>query len=214
MANRQENDYRAAGFAGELGFGSRPALIVVDPMMAYFERSSPMYAGVEGVVGSILRLVDTAYRRGAPVFFTWQLYEPSASNEIYARKVPALKLLRSGSPLTALLPILPVERATVLVKGYPSAFQGTRLGTQLAELGTDTLIITGLTTSGCIRATAMDALLSGLIGVVVREAVGDRNALQHRANLFDINAKLADVRSEQEVLAFMNACAERRSPQE
>lgn len=197
----QEQDYRSAGFAGELGFGRHPALVVIDMMMAYFEPSSPMYARVENVLESNVRLVTAAYARKVPVFFTRQLYEERESNHVYVRKVPALKLLRPGSPLTALVPSLPTDRGTVFVKRYPSAFHKTELASQLAALGVDTVIMTGLTTSGCVRATAMDALLNGLIGVVVREAVGDRNEAQHRANLFDINAKLADVRSESDLVA-------------
>ncbi len=199
----QEQDYRSAGFAGELGFGRHPALVVIDMMMAYFEPSSPMYARVEKVLESNVRLVTAAYSSKVPVFFTRQFYEERESNDVYVRKVPALKLLRPGSPLTALVPSLPTDGGTVLVKRYPSAFQKTELASRLAALGVDTLIMTGLTTSGCVRATAMDALLNGLIGVVVREAVGDRNEAQHRANLFDINAKLADVRSESDVVAWL-----------
>src|SRR5690606_8430828 len=164
--------YRAAGFCGELGLGRQPALLVVDLMVAYFEKSSPMYAAVEHVAASVIRLVDAAYRNEVPVFFTQQFYSESTANAVYARKVPALQLLRPGSPLAALTPALPTERGTVIVKSYPSAFHRTDLADRLAMLGVDTLVITGLTTSGCIRATAMDALLNGLIGVVVREAVG------------------------------------------
>jgi nicotinamidase-related amidase len=204
MVAPRDVSYRAAGFAGELGLGRRPALIVVDLMMAYFDRSSPMYAAVENVADSVIRLVDAAYQKEVPVFLTQQFYEEATANAIYARKVPALQLLRPGSPLAALLPTLPIDRGTVIVKSYPSAFHGTDLADRLAALGVDTLVITGLTTSGCIRATAMDALLNGLIGVVVREAVGDRDQAQHRANLFDINAKLGDVRGEEEVLAWLD----------
>lgn len=199
----QEQDYRSAGFAGELGFGRHPALVVIDMMMAYFEPSSPMYARVEKVLESNARLVAAAYERKVPVFFSQQFYEEHESNDVYVRKVPALKLLRPGSPLAALVPSLPTDRGTVFMKRYPSAFHKTELASQLAALGVDTLIMTGLTTSGCVRATAMDALLNGLMGVVVREAVGDRDEAQHRANLFDINAKLADVRSESEVVAWL-----------
>jgi maleamate amidohydrolase len=203
MSASRIDSYRAAGFGGELGLGRQPALVVVDLMMAYFDKSSPMYAAVENVAESVIRLVDVACRHDVPVFFTQQFYEGSATNEIYARKVPALKLLRRGSPLPALLPTLGADRGTVIIKSYPSAFHGTDLADRLAALGVDTLLITGLTTSGCVRATAMDALLNGLIGVVVREAVGDRDYVQHRANLFDINAKLGDVRGEDEIVTWL-----------
>ncbi len=198
-----EEDYRAAGFAGTLGFGHRPALLVVDMMMAYFDRSSPMYAGVEGVIPPTLALIAAARRRGAPVILTQQFNDPGAADTVYARKVQALKLLDRDSPFAALHPDLPAGDEPVLVKGFPSAFYRTDLAERLAAHRVDTLIITGLSTSGCIRATAMDTMLHGLIGIVVREAVGDRNLQQHEANLFDINAKLADVRSLAEVEAWL-----------
>jgi nicotinamidase-related amidase len=208
--DRRKEDYRAAGFAGELGLGRRPALMVVDLMVAYFEQSSPMYAAVETVAQSAFRLVEAARQGDVPIFLTRQVYEPSVVNDIYARKVPALKLLRPGSPLAELLPALPTDRATVLMKSYPSAFYRTDLAARLAGLDIDTVVIAGLTTSGCIRATAMDALLNGFIGVIVREAVGDRDVAQHSANLFDINAKLADLRSEAEMLDWLARPTERK----
>lgn len=196
-------DYRSAGFAGSLGFGSNPAMIVIDMVMAYFDRSSPMYAGVEAVAESNQRLLEAAYRQRIPVIFTRQFFEESASNVVYVRKVPALKLMRPGSPFTELEPSLPTHDASIIIKHFPSAFHRTDLAARLELLGVDTLIITGLTTSGCVRATAMDALLHNLNGIVVREGVGDRNQRQHESNLFDINAKLADVRSEAEVIGWL-----------
>lgn len=198
-----EEDYRKAGFAGELGLGQRPALLVVDMMMAYFDHASPMYAGSKPVLEGTLSLIQVARARNVPVIFTQQFNDPAASQTPYARKVPALKLLDRGSSLSALHPSLPLEYGTILVKRFPSAFHKTNLAERLAALRVDTLIITGLTTSGCIRATAMDTMLNGLIGVVVREAVGDRNLRQHEANLFDIHAKLADVRALAEVGAWL-----------
>lgn len=201
----READYRAAGFSGELGFGSTPALIVIDMMMSYFDSTSPMYAGVEAVVESSRRVIDAALTYDVPVFFTQQVYDVSLENSVYVRKVPALKLLRRGSVLSRLHAAIPVEKGTSIIKLYPSAFHGTDLGHRLAALSIDTLIITGLTTSGCVRATTMDTLLHGLIGIVVQEAVGDRDQRAHESNLFDINAKLADVRSEGDVVAWIRA---------
>ena len=204
MSSVRENDYRSAGFSGALGFGRTPALLVIDMMMSYFDRASPMYAGVEAVAASNLRLIAAAQARKIPLFFTRQVHEQSADATVYARKVPALKLLNPGSALAELHPSLPADSGTVIVKRYPSAFYRTDLASRLLALKVDTLIITGLTTSGCVRATAMDTLLNDLTGVVVREAVGDRDARAHEANLFDIDAKLADVRSEADVLRWID----------
>jgi maleamate amidohydrolase len=204
MTQSQQEDYLSAGFAGALGFGRKPAVIVIDMVMAYFDRSSPLYAGVEAVAESNLRLLTVAYRKRIPVIFTRQFFEESTSDGVYVRKVPALKLMRPDSPLTAIEPSLPTDQAAVIIKHFPSAFHRTDLAARLESLGVDTLIITGLTTSGCVRATAMDTLLHNLSGIVVREAVGDRDQRQHEANLFDINAKLGDVRSEAEVIAWLD----------
>ena len=205
MAVTPEEDYRSAGFTGQVGFGKRPAMLVIDMMMNYFETSSPMFAGVESVAESNKRLIELAYTRGIPVIFTQQFYEEPTDDSVYVRKVPALKMLRRGSPLTLLHPSLPTRQGRVMVKHYPSAFHRTDLDAQLKALGVDTLILTGLTTSGCVRATAMDTLLNDYAGIVVREAVGDRDRKIHETNLFDINGKLADVRGESEVSQWMKS---------
>jgi maleamate amidohydrolase len=201
----READYRSAGFKGDIGFGTRGALVVVDVVLAYFDRSSPMYAGVEDILDSNAQLVRAARAAGMPVFFTRQLFEEADDDGVYVRKVPALKLLRPGSKLAELHPSLPAKPDEVFVKHYPSAFHRTDFADRLRRLGVDTLIITGLTTSGCVRATAMDCLLHDLRGIVVREAVGDRDRAAHEANLFDIHAKLADVKPLADVVAWIES---------
>ena len=201
----READYQSAGFRGDIGFGTRAAVVVVDVVLAYFDRSSPMYAGVEAVLDPTVRLVRAAKAVGIPVFFTRQLFEELDDDGIYARKVPALKLLRPGSKLAELHPNLPAEPNELFVKHYPSAFHRTDFADRLRQLGVDTLIITGLTTSGCVRATAMDCLLHDLHGIVVREAVGDRDRAAHEANLFDIDNKLADVKLLADVIAWIES---------
>lgn len=201
----RDADYRSAGFRGHIGFGTRAAVVVIDMVLAYFERSSPMYAGVEEVLDSTVRVVTAARNTGMSLFFTRQLFEEAEEDGVYVRKVPALKLLRPGSKLAELHPDLPAKADEVFVKHYPSAFHRTELVDRLQRLGVDTLIITGLTTSGCVRATAMDCLLHDLRGIVVREAVGDRDAAAHEANLFDIDSKLADVKPLQDVIEWIES---------
>jgi maleamate amidohydrolase len=200
----REGDYRSAGFRGDIGFGTRGAVVVVDVVLAYFDRSSPMYAGVEDVLDRTVTLVRAARKARMPVFFTRQLFEEPDDEGVYVRKVPALKLLRPGSKLAELHPELPAEPNEVFIKHYPSAFHRTDFADRLRQLGVDTLLISGLTTSGCVRATAMDCLLHDLRGIVVREAVGDRDRTVHEANLFDIASKLADVKPLAEVIAWIN----------
>jgi maleamate amidohydrolase len=201
------DDYLRAGFLGEVGFGTAPALLIVDPVAAYFDPTSPLHAGVEGALAGMCRLRDLARANRLPVILTRQEFTGDGVDRgLYRRKVPALDLLRAGSPLAAIVPELaPAADEIVIVKRYPSAFFATDLAQRLREGGIDTLLIAGLTTSGCIRATVMDALLNGIAGIVVREAVGDRDPIQHEANLFDIAAKLGDVRGEAEIVTWLAA---------
>src|SRR5690348_1118794 len=103
----READYRAAGFRGDIGFGARAAVAVVDVVQAYFDRASPMYAGVEDMLAPAVRLIRVARKAGMPVCFTRQLFEEPSEEGVYVRKVPALKLLRPGSKLADLHPDLP-----------------------------------------------------------------------------------------------------------
>lgn len=200
-----DRDYDQAGFRGRLGFGQRPAVLVVDVVQAYLEPTSPLYAGVEGAVASAARVVAAARAAGVPVVFTRVEYVPGgADGGVFYRKVPALAVLEAGSPLAA-FPDDPAPRASevVITKQYASAFFGTSLASTLTALGIDTTIVVGLSTSGCVRATAVDAVQHGFVPVVVRDAVGDRDERPHEANLFDLDAKYADVVGEAAVLSYL-----------
>lgn len=200
-------DYRTAGFRGRLGFGDRPAVLVVDIVRAYLEPDSPLYAGVEDAVASAARVVDTARDAGVPVIFTRVEFAPGgADGGVFYRKVPALRVLDAGSPL-AEFPDEPRPRTGELVvtKQYASAFFGTSLASTLTAMGVDSVVIVGLSTSGCVRASAVDALQHGFVPIVVRDAVGDRDPRPHEANLFDLDAKYADVVGEAEVVTRFSA---------
>ncbi|MEE9571262.1 MAG: isochorismatase family protein [Gammaproteobacteria bacterium] len=195
VSDLPEQDYRDAGFCKNLGFGSRPALIIVDFVQAYLEVDSPLYAGVEQTRDDCVALLETARAAQVPVFHTNVSFDPgSADGGIFIRKLPPLKVLVRGSPLGKFVAGLdPQAGETVITKQYVSAFFATPLATSLTALGIDTLIIGGVTTSGCVRATALDALQHGFIPIVVRDAVGDRDPGRHESNLFDLQAKYADV---------------------
>lgn len=209
MASRNpedfEQDYRSAGFGHKLGFGTRPALILVDWFRAYLEKSSPLYAGVETELEVAKTLLSAARKKDIPVVFTKVEYMPGgADGGHYYRKVPSLKHLYKGSPLTDFAGGLePREGEFVIIKQYPSGFFGTNLASILTTLGVDTVLISGLTTSGCVRATALDALQYGYIPVVVADACGDRSEEVQKANLFDLDIKCADVESSQTVLDYL-----------
>ncbi|WP_372013972.1 N-carbamoylsarcosine amidohydrolase [Tistrella mobilis] len=196
-------DYQGAGFMGALGFGRRPALVIVDVVQAYFDPGSPLYAGVEDMLAAIHRLLAAARTAGIPVIFTNVEYQAGgADGGLFYRKVAALKVFDRGSPLGRFARGLePASGEIVVTKQYASAFFGTSLASTLTARGVDTAIITGVSTSGCVRATALDALQHGFIPIVVREAVGDRAPGPHEANLFDLQAKYADVVGVEEVIA-------------
>jgi len=204
MNDELTENYRGA-FDGSLGFGKAPALILVDLVEAYFAKDSPLYAGVEDELASALRVRDAAREAGIPVIYTNVVYQDGgADGGVFYRKVPALEAFVAGNPLGAWPDGLePADGELVISKQYPSAFFGTSLAEELTTRGIDTLIITGVTTSGCIRATCVDAVSYGFIPIIVADACGDRHAAPHEANLFDMNAKYADVVDERTVIEHL-----------
>ncbi|MDX1703762.1 MAG: isochorismatase family protein [Altererythrobacter ishigakiensis] len=193
----------AGVFEGRIGFGQKPALILIDFVEAYFAKDSPLFAGVESALAAALQLRDAAREAGIPVIYTNVEFHPSMKDGgVFARKVGALSCFARGNPLGAWPDGLePAENELVITKQYASAFFGTSLASTLTAAGCDSLIITGVTTSGCIRATCVDACQHGFIPIIPEEAVGDRHEDVHRANLFDMNAKYGDVVGISEVLA-------------
>lgn len=202
-----DDDYAAAGFDGRLEFGKRPALLVVDVCMAYLDPASPLYAGVEDALASNIRLVDAARTAGVPVIFTRVLYSANgADGGLFYRKVPALKAYLPGNPLGDFPAGFGPRGDEVLVtKQYASAFFGTSLAATLTAMRIDTVAITGFSTSGCVRATALDALQHGFIPYVVRDACGDRAPGPHESSLFDLQAKYAEVVSEAELIELISS---------
>ena len=202
-------DYQQAGFGGALAFGKRPALVIVDFVRAYIEPGSPLYAGCESAFESTKRVLAAARKAGIPVIFTGVEYEPGGVNGgIFYRKVGALKVFDRGSRLGEYCNGLePRPGEWLLLKQYASAFFGTTLAPTLTAQGVDTLIITGVSTSGCVRATALDACQHGFIPFVVRDAVGDRDPRPHEANLFDLQQKYAEVVGEAAIVAHLERVA-------
>ena len=200
-----EQDYAAAGFGGTLGSGRRPAVLVVDVVRAYLEEDSPLYAGVEDAVAACAVLVRAARAAGVPVIFTRVEYVPGgADGGLFYRKVAALRCFDQGDPLGEFpAEPAPLPGEVVVTKQYASAFFGTSLAATLTAGGVDTVVICGLSTSGCVRASAVDALQHGFRPIVVRDACGDRDPRPHEANLFDLRAKYADVVSLGEALDLL-----------
>ncbi|MEV0248645.1 isochorismatase family protein [Nocardia sp. NPDC050712] len=188
-------DAHSAGYGTPLGVGKRPAVLVIDICAAYLDDDSPLRAPVEDAVRAAAALVQHARARGYPVLFTRVAYRPGTTEGgLFRLKIPTLAVFEDGNPLGDFLDDpAPHPGETVVVKQYPSAFHGTALAANLTADGIDTLFIAGLTTSGCVRATATDAMQHGFRPVVVADACGDRDPRLHEANLFDLNAKYADV---------------------
>lgn len=199
----------AGAFDGSLPFGHKPALLVIDLVLAYTTPGSPLYAGpgVADVVACNERLVAAARAADVPVIFTNVEYTPGgADGGVFYRKVPALRLFERGSPHGAFPPSLaPLADEVVITKQYASAFFATPLASLLTAWGIDTLLITGVSTSGCVRASALDACQHGFLPFVVREGCGDRHPAPHEANLFDLQAKYAEVIGEGEALRHIAA---------
>jgi maleamate amidohydrolase len=201
---------RLEGFHGTAGFGRRPALLVVDVNRGFTDSASPLVCDLEGVVEAIRRLLDEARRAGIPVVFTTVSYSEGdrVAAAAFIDKVPALLTLEAGTPWVEIDPrIAPLPSEPVLNKLFASAFFGTPLQSLLTAAGCDSLIVTGASTSGCVRATVVDALQHGYRPVVPREAVGDRNLQAHEANLYDIDAKYGHVVSLDETLAHLEELA-------
>lgn len=190
------------------GFGHRPALVMIDFAQAYFDPDCVLYAGVEDTLASALRVREAAHAAGVPVILTEVSYQKGLNGldggRFYEKALP-LKDFTQGESTAAFPPAL-VPRADELIvtKQYPSAFFGTSLASTLTAAGHDSVILTGLTTSGCVRASCVDSMSHGFTTIVVAEACGDRHAEPHEANLFDMNAKYADVVSEDEILAYLD----------
>lgn len=209
MAEDLQENYKRA-YANALGFGRRPALILVDFVEAYFDPECPLYADVDDALASALRLRDAARLARIPVIYTNVVYHKSGiDGGRFFEKVLPLSQLTAGSPMGAWpAGLVPGDDELVISKQYPSAFFGTSLAATLTAHGIDTLIITGVTTSGCVRATCTDACSNGFIPIIVREACGDRHEGPHEANLFDMNAKYGDVVGEAEAVAYLAATRE------
>lgn len=190
----QEN-YGNGAFGAPLGFGQRQALVMIDFAQAYFLPESPLYANQPAVLGVAADLLAWARARQMLVCHTRVEYRPDGlDGGVFFRKIPALKAFCTGNPLADFPPpLVPRAEEPVITKQYASAFFGTSLASLLRAQGVDCVLLAGMSTSGCVRASTVDAIQHGFIPVVVSDACGDRHPAPHEANLFDLQAKYADV---------------------
>ncbi len=210
MSESLEKNYDKAGYHAKQTHGVRPALVLVDFAQAYFDEEAPLYGG-EGCAAALdhaIALADAARASGVLVIFTEVKYQPGGGDggAFYA-KVPALSCFDAGRDTQKLVDGLNVEDGDLMItKQYPSAFYGTSLAATLQFYKIDTLVIGGLTTSGCVRATCIDSISSGFVTLIAHEACGDRASGPHEANLFDMSAKYADLITTTDAVAYLQSC--------
>lgn len=198
--------YAEHDFGAEVGIGEQPALLIIDLINAFTDPETDLGLDVEDMLAQTERLLDAFREYDLPRYFTTVAYEESYGDAgHFIEKVPALRGLELGTEAVKVDDrIAPIGDERVILKKYASAFFGTDLETELTTHHIDTLVLAGVTTSGCIRATAIDSLQHGYRTIVPADAVGDRAEGPHRANLFDINAKYGDVVKTNEVLDVLD----------
>jgi maleamate amidohydrolase len=200
--------YRRAGFGGRVGWGERPALLVIDMAGAWTHTDEQLGSDLSSVLEHIKTLLAVARRKGLPIYFTTMAYDPALREvgEVARRKLPHLEHMIRGSARVQLEPSLERRETEPLIeKPRASAFRSTNLLSELISERVDTTIVVGCSTSGCIRATCESAFDLNFHTIVPREAVGDRSPSAHAASLFDIDMRLADVMPLGEVLAHLEA---------
>lgn len=197
--------YQSRGFAHRIGFGAHPALLIIDFIKGFTDLSSPLASNLDNEVAATQQLLEAARKLNLPIAFTTIEYDEGFRDAgVFIKKVPSLSVLKKGSPLCEVdARLAPLPNEHILSKKYASAFFGTALAATLTAAGIDTLLIAGCTTSGCVRASAVDGCQNGFRTMVVRECVGDRAREPHEANLFDIDAKYGDVVTLAETLQYL-----------
>jgi len=207
------SNYARGGFNQRLKPGNRPALLIIDLVAAYVTEGSPLFGG-EGCLAAqrgAVALLDLARKAKIPVVHTNVAFQPGGRDGgVFFRKVAALSCFEAGrSPGLAAFAagLEPAAGETLITKQYASAFFATSLASTLTSMGVDTLLIAGVSTSGCVRASAVDCCQHGFVPLVVRDAVGDRAPEPHAANLFDLQAKYAEVVELEFVRGYLSSLA-------
>ena len=184
-----------------LGLGNNPALVLVDVINGFTDPACALGSEADSVVGACKALLDVFRQKNLPVFFTTVVYHDESQAQVFRQRVPALNVLEPGSEWIKIDPrVAPLSGETIIEKQWASGFFKTDLAHRLKAAGADSIVMGGLTTSGCVRATAVDGLQNDYRVVIAREATGDRNPTAHENNLFDLQAKYVDVLALTDVL--------------
>ena len=176
------------------GLGSSPALVVVDMCRGFIDPSSPLGFECDKLIQANIILVNKFREMNLPIIFTTTIYRDISEASVFRSKIPALNILKPGSEETSFLAELSPDSEDIIIeKKFASSFFGTNLADDLRRMNVDSVVISGVTTSGCVRATALDSLQNNFLTTVAEDCVGDRDLNAHRANLFDLQSKYADV---------------------
>ena len=204
MSTSQDDNY-AGVYDNMLGYGKRPALILIDFVEAYFQPKNELFADPQSALDEALKLRVIAHDQNIPVIITNVVYDENGlTGGVFFKKAKPLRNFTPDAEFNGWPDgLIPNNKDIIVSKQYPSAFFGTSLSSTLTALGVDTVILTGLTTSGCVRASCVDACSYGFRPIVVEEACGDRHADPHNANLFDMNAKYGDVVSAKNAAEYL-----------
>ncbi|OJX64541.1 MAG: carbamoylsarcosine amidase [Micrococcales bacterium 73-13] len=205
-----EQFFRNRGFGLKIGFGAKPAILSIDFINAFTDASMPLGSDLTAEIGAAREALDAGREAGVPIIHTSVSYDDAdlVDAGVWALKQAGTTTLRSGTPAVELDERVGFRTGEqILVKKYASAFFGTDLVPRLVSQGVDTVIVLGCTTSGCVRASSVDAVQNGFRPIVVREAVGDRSPRAHEQALFDLEQKYADVVSLAEAVAYLRSTA-------
>lgn len=184
-----------------LGLGKHPALVLVDVINGFTDPACALGSESDSVVRACRRLLEVFRSKRLPVFFTTVVYRDASQARVFRQRVPALNVLEPDSEWVKIdSRVAPVDGETIIEKQWASGFFKTDLQQALKLAAADSIVIGGLSTSGCVRATAVDGLQNDYRVVVAREAVGDRNLAAHESNLFDLQAKYVDVLALKDVI--------------
>lgn len=185
----------------EIGLGNKPGLILVDMICGFTDPACPLGSECADVIAANQRLLEAFRERELPVFFTTVVYHDESQARVFRDRIPALNVLTPDSRWVEVDPRMERRPNEVLIeKQWASGFHKTDLDERLRSIDVDSLVVTGLTTSGCVRATAVDGLQYDYAVVVASDAVGDRNPDAHKSNLFDMHAKYTDVKTSLQII--------------
>lgn len=210
----QDGAMERAGYGERIGFGERPALVAVDIIRAFTEPTYRFVCEMDVQIKNNNCIIRAARPKSVPILFTTVWYDDPDLRDagIWGIKLKGAEDLRYGTPAVEVDPRLEREAGdAVLMKKYASGFFGTDLSARLNALRVDTVIITGASTSGCVRATAVDAIQNGYRPIVVSDGVGDRWQSAHEQALYDLHAKYADVVDTNTVVTYLDGLPSQRS---